>query len=80
MPTIQERVTKIVAEQLGYTVDCVTPEKNFRRDLLADELDEVEIVMSIEDEFGVEIPDEEGFEITTVAKAVEWLTKHGVAA
>ncbi len=77
---IQYRLHKVIAEQFGVPVADVKPETDFYTDLHADSLDSVELVMAVEDEFGVEIPDEEAEQITTPAKALEWLTTHGVAA
>jgi acyl carrier protein len=79
MPTTQERLNKLVAEHLDVPEADVKPDSTFIS-LGADSLDQVELVMAFEDEFGVEIPDEEAEQITTAGKALEWLTKHGVAA
>ncbi|WP_343638967.1 acyl carrier protein [Roseateles sp.] len=80
MPTTQERLFKVIAEQFGYDVNAITLDSDFKRDMHGDELDEVELVMAIEDEFDVVIPDDEGLAFTTPAKALEWLTTNGVAA
>lgn len=80
MTTTQERLNNVIAEMLGVEIEKVTPDASFENDLGADSLDVVELIMAVEDEFGVEIPDVEAEQITTPAKAMEWLTKHGVEA
>ena len=76
MSTIEERVKKIVAEQLGVKEEDVTPEKSFIDDLGADSLDTVELVMALEEEFETEIPDEEAEKITTVQSAIDYVKSH----
>lgn len=79
MSDIEARVKKIIAEQLGHDVANVTPEKSFVADLGADSLDNVELVMALEDEFGIEIPDEDAEKITTVQSAIDYATSHSKA-
>ncbi|MEN4827157.1 acyl carrier protein [Pseudomonas sp. P39-UII1] len=76
MSTIEERVKKIVAEQLGVKEEEVTTEKSFVDDLGADSLDTVELVMALEEEFETEIPDEEAEKITTVQAAIDYVNSH----
>lgn len=72
---IAKRVIEIISEQLGFMVDAVTPEKQFVADMGADSLDLVELVIAIEDEFAIEIPEEEGERIQTVQQAVDYVFK-----
>ena len=72
MSSIEERVKKIVSEQLG--VDDIKNESSFVDDLGADSLDTVELVMALEEEFDTEIPDEEAEKITTVQAAIDYVT------
>ncbi|MEK6785353.1 MAG: acyl carrier protein [Nitrospirota bacterium] len=73
MATVDERVKKIIAEQLGVEADEVTPEASFVEDLGADSLDTVELVMALEEEFSIEIPDEDAEKILTVGKALDYI-------
>ena len=68
-----EKVTEIIVEQLGVKPEEVTPEASFVDDLGADSLDTVELVMAFEEEFGVEIPDEDAEKIQTVGDAVKYI-------
>ena len=79
MSSIEERVKKIVVEQLGVKDDQVTPSASFVDDLGADSLDVVELVMAFEEEFGVEIPDDDAEKITRVREAIAYIEQHGKA-
>jgi acyl carrier protein len=76
MSTIEERVKKIVSEQLGVKEDEITNASSFVDDLGADSLDTVELVMALEEEFETEIPDEEAEKITTVQEAIDYVVAH----
>lgn len=76
MSNNEQRVKKIVAEQLGVNESEVKYESSFVNDLGADSLDTVELVMALEEEFGVEIPDEEAEKITTVQLALDYVNAH----
>jgi acyl carrier protein len=73
MASVAERVTKIIVEELGVNEDQVKPEAKFQDDLGADSLDQVELIMRFEEEFGVEIPDEDTEKIVTVQDAVNYM-------
>ena len=73
MASVQERVIDIVAEQLGVDKEKVTPETSFVNDLGADSLDTVELIMAFEEEFDLEIPDEDAEKIATVVDAVNYI-------
>lgn len=72
---IFERVKKVTVEELDVKAEEVTMESSFTEDLGADSLDVVELVMAFEDEFGIDIPDEEVGEIKTVGNAVDYISK-----
>ena len=74
MSTIEERVKKVIIEQLGVEESEVKNEASFIDDLGADSLDTVELVMTLEDEFDTEIPDDEAEKITTVQAAIDYVT------
>jgi acyl carrier protein len=74
--TTYERLKKIVVEQLGADEDEVKPEASFVDDLNADSLDLVELIMSLEEEFGTEISDEDAEKIRTVQDAVDYIDEH----
>lgn len=71
--SIEERVKKIIVEQLGVKEEDVKPKASFVEDLGADSLDTVELVMALEEEFDIEIPDEEAEKITTVQSAIDYV-------
>ncbi|OUM88314.1 MAG: acyl carrier protein [Bacillus thermozeamaize] len=73
---IFERVKKIIVDRLGVDESEVTPEASFKDDLGADSLDVVELVMELEDEFELEISDEEAEKINTVGEVVEYIKAH----
>ena len=76
MDNIEQRVKKIVAEQLGVAEAEIKNEASFVNDLGADSLDTVELVMAFEEEFGVEIPDDQAETIVTVGDAIKFLEKN----
>ena len=73
---IEARVKKIIVEQLGVKEEQVTNEASFVEDLGADSLDTVELVMALEEEFELEIPDEDAEKITTVQQAIDYIATH----
>ena len=73
-PSIEDRVKKIVCDQMGTTTDKISGETSFINDLGADSLDTVELVMEFEDEFEISIPDEDAEKIQTVGNAVEYIS------
>ncbi|MCO4781982.1 MAG: acyl carrier protein [Candidatus Cloacimonetes bacterium] len=76
MSDIYEKVKGIVVDQLGVNADAITPEATFIDDLGADSLDTVELIMALEEEFDVEIPDDSAETITTVKAAVDFIEQH----
>lgn len=71
--SVEEKVKEIIAEQLGVKKEEIKGESSFIDDLGADSLDTVEVVMALEEEFGIEIPDEDAEKITTVGEAVKYI-------
>jgi acyl carrier protein len=76
MSNVEERVRKIVVEQLGVKEEEVNLDASFVDDLGADSLDTVELVMALEEEFETEIPDEDAEKITTVKEAIDYINTH----
>ncbi|MFO8053436.1 MAG: acyl carrier protein [Candidatus Omnitrophota bacterium] len=70
---IEEKVKEIISEQLGVKKEEIKPESSFIDDLGADSLDTVEVVMALEEEFGIEIPDEDAEKITKVGEAIKYI-------
>ncbi len=76
MATNEERLIEIISNQLGVGADNVTPDASFMEDLGADSLDTVELVMALEEEFDLEIPDSDAEKIQTVQDALDYLDEH----
>jgi acyl carrier protein len=76
---ILNKIQEITADRLGVDESDVTPDASFREDLEADSLDLVELIMELEEQFGMEIPDEEAEKITTVEEAVDYVQEHQAA-
>lgn len=75
MSQIRDKVRDIIVQQLGVNAEEVTDEATFMNDLSADSLDQIELVMAFEEEFGIEIPDEDTEKIRTVGDAVKYITE-----
>ena len=71
-----DKVKEVVIDKLGVDEAAITEEAHFVNDLGADSLDTVELIMEFEEEFGIEIPDDDADKITTVGSAVEYIEKH----
>ncbi len=76
MEPVVDRVKKIIVDQLGVEEETVTLDASFVDDLGADSLDTVELVMALEEEFGIEIPDEDAEKMTRVKEASDYIEKH----
>lgn len=74
--SIEDKVKKIIVEKLSVDLEEVVPEASFVDDLGADSLDLVELIMSMEEEFDIEIPDEEAEKLVTVQDALDYINKH----
>ncbi len=77
---VEDKIKSIIADQLGVKGDEVTPEASFIDDLGADSLDTVELIMALEEEFSVEIPDEDAEKMTTVGDAIKYINEKGGAS
>ena len=71
-----DKVKDVIIDKLGVEEDSIKSEAHFVNDLGADSLDTVELIMEFEEEFGIEIPDDDAEQITTVGSAVEYIKKH----
>jgi acyl carrier protein len=76
MADIEQKVKDIIINELGVEAEKVTPEASFVEDLGADSLDTVELVMAFEEEFGIEIPDEDAEKLQTVGDAITYIKEH----
>ncbi len=76
---VSEKVKSIISEQLGVKAEEVTPQASFINDLGADSLDTVELIMALEEEFNVEIPDEDAEKMTTVGDAIKYIEEKAAA-
>ena len=76
MPGVEDKVKQIIVDQLGVDAADVTPASSFMDDLGADSLDRVELIMALEETFGMEIPDEDAEKISTVQDAVDYIQKN----
>lgn len=74
--TIEQKVKDIIVEQLGVNADQVVPEAKFIEDLGADSLDTVELIMALEEEFGIEVPDEEAEKLVSVGDVTRYIEEN----
>ena len=79
MASIEERVHQIIEKELGVNPEQITPSASFIEDLGADSLDTVELVMAFEEEFGIDIPDEDAEQLKTVGDAVKYMKERGAS-
>jgi acyl carrier protein len=80
MADVEQKVKDIIINELGVEAEKVTPEASFVEDLGADSLDTVELVMAFEEEFGMEIPDEDAEKLQTVGDAINYIKEHAAAS
>lgn len=73
---VLDKVKEFIVEQIKIDPDEITLDSNFSKDLEADSLDQVEVLMALEDEYGIEIPDEDAEKFVTIRDIVEYLEKH----
>ena len=78
--SLEQKITDIIVDQLGVDAAQVVPEASFIDDLNADSLDQVELIMAFEEEFGAEIPDADAAKLTTVGAVISYLTEKGITA
>jgi acyl carrier protein len=76
VPVVEEKVKQIIVDQLGVEPSEVTPKASFVEDLGADSLDRVELIMALEETFGVEIPDDDAEKISTVQDAIDYIQRN----
>ncbi len=76
MSTTEEKISELIADKLGVEASKIKPEAKFVEDLGADSLDTVELIMQLEDEFSLEIPDEEAEKLTTVGTVIDYINSH----
>ncbi len=79
MAGVADKVKSIIVEQLGVDEEEVTPDASLVEDLGADSLDQVELIMAFEEEFGIEIPDEDAEKISRVKEAIDYIESHSKA-
>jgi len=74
--SLEERIRHVIAEQLGVDESQVTPDASFEEDLNADSLDLVELIMTLEEQFGIAIPEQDAEKLRTVGDATEYIREH----